>query len=125
MRVLVCGSRYFRQPLAASAAVAFRLDKLQKEADILRIEVEIYHGDAQGADRWAATVAATKGMKVRAFPADWESYGKRAGYLRNIEMLDGKPDLVLAFWNGISKGTKHTIDEAMKRGIPVEVTTLP
>jgi hypothetical protein len=36
-------------------------------------------------------------------------------------MLDEKPDLVIAYWNGKSNGTAHTISEARKRGIPVEV----
>lgn len=41
--------------------------------------------------------------------------------IRNIEMLDQKPDLVLAFWDGASTGTGHTVAEAGKRGIPVEI----
>jgi hypothetical protein len=36
-------------------------------------------------------------------------------------MLNGSPDLVIAFWDGESRGTRHTIDEAKRRGIPVEI----
>lgn len=50
----------------------------------------------------------------------WESFGQRAGYLRNLAMLQLEPDLVIAFTNG-SPGTQHTIDEARRRGIPVEI----
>jgi len=38
-------------------------------------------------------------------------------------MLDWEPELVLAFWDGRSTGTEHTITEANRRGIPVEVLT--
>ena len=55
------------------------------------------------------------------FPADWDTYGKQAGFIRNIQMLDEKPDLVIAFQKNASRGTQHTINEARKRGIPVEV----
>jgi hypothetical protein len=60
---------------------------------------------------------------VRVFPADWERYKRRAGIIRNLEMLDQEPDLVIAFWDGKSRGTAHTIGEARRRGIPVEVVS--
>lgn len=52
------------------------------------------------------------------FPADWDKYGKRAGYLRNVQMLDeGKPDLVVAFPGG--KGTAMMVKLAKERGVRV------
>jgi hypothetical protein len=86
-------------------------------------EIEVIHGDARGADRWAAEVARQLGCRVRAFPADWDRFGKRAGILRNLQMLDQEPVLVLAFQFNGSRGTQHTISEARRRGIPVEVYT--
>jgi hypothetical protein len=83
---------------------------------------EIIHGGAPGADRTAGWLAEDFGFTVREFKANWDRDGKRAGILRNIKMLDTKPDLVLAFWDGKSRGTKHVIDEAERRGIPVEVS---
>jgi hypothetical protein len=82
---------------------------------------EIIHGGAPGADRIAGWLAEDFGFTVREFKANWDRGGKRAGILRNIKMLDASPDLVIAFWDGKSRGTKHTIDEAKRRGIPVEV----
>lgn len=79
------------------------------------------HGTARGADRLAAGYADSLGLEVEHYPADWKRHGKRAGILRNLEMLDAEPSLVIAFWNGRSCGTKHTIDEARRRGIPVEI----
>jgi hypothetical protein len=81
----------------------------------------IMHGDARGIDRTAGELADALGFFVEVYPADWERHGRRAGVVRNLEMLAKRPDLVLAFWDGSSRGTKHTIDEARKRGIPVEV----
>jgi hypothetical protein len=56
------------------------------------------------------------------FPADWGTFGKRAGPIRNKQMLEeGKPDLVIAFWDGNSPGTKNMIDQAQAKGISVKV----
>lgn len=79
------------------------------------------HGAARGADRIAARYAESLGYEVENYPADWKKHGRRAGVIRNLTMLDLGPELVIAFWNGRSRGTKNTIDEAKKRGIPVEV----
>lgn len=110
MKVLVCGSRtYHRIP-----EIGRRLARLPRGSEII-------HGGARGADSYAAIYARALGIPERAYPADWRGKGKRAGILRNLAMLDEKPDLVIAFWDGQSTGTKHTIDEARRRGIPVEV----
>jgi len=54
-------------------------------------------------------------------PAAWEVHGNRAGIVRNLEMLDKMPDLVAAFWNGESRGTKFVIDAALKRHLDLRV----
>ena len=81
----------------------------------------IVHGAAPGADRIAGAVARSLGWPVEEHPADWERHGKRAGPLGNIEMLDTKPVLVIAFTliPGGTPGTRHTITAARRRGIPV------
>lgn len=112
--VLVCGSRGWTDKDAIAAELA---------EFVSYPEVRVLHGDARGADRLARDVAAFYGYDVRAFPADWETHGKRAGILRNLAMLDEKPDLVLAFQVNESRGTQHTIDEARRRGIHVKVFT--
>jgi hypothetical protein len=111
VKVLVCGSREG----VTWEPVVRRLKELPRG-------VEIIHGGARGADSYAAEVCKRfTGFKETVFPANWEAHGRMAGYMRNLEMLDQEPDLVIAFWNGTSKGTKHTIDAARQRGIPVEV----
>lgn len=71
----------------------------------------------------ADEIARGYALTVRLFPADWEQHGRSAGILRNNDMLDTNPDLVIAFWDGKSRGTWHTINEARRRGIPVDVVS--
>ena len=52
--------------------------------------------------------------------AKWDKYGKSAGFKRNLEML-AVGDNVLAFWDGKSRGTRHTIDNALTKGMSTHV----
>jgi hypothetical protein len=113
LRVLVCGSRDWED----HEAITRRLSALPGE----HRPVTIVQGGARGADRMAARAARYWGFDVEEHPADWEKHGKIAGPIRNREMLDSGIDLVLAFQRDGSRGTQHTIDEARRRGIPVEV----
>lgn len=117
MKVLVCGSRDFDNEFTASLTINHRMGQLEPGTIVI-------HGSARGTDRIAAEVAERAGCDVRAFPADWENLGKQAGVIRNLTMLAEQPDLVIAFWNGSSPGTSHTVTEARKRGILTEVIPL-
>lgn len=110
--VLVCGSRNWTD----IGAIRRRLVALPPNSVIL-------HGAAPGADSIARGLADDFGFSVRAFPADWNKHGKSAGFIRNVQMLDEAPDLVIAFQRDGSRGTQHTIDQARRRGISVEVIT--
>lgn len=82
--------------------------------------ISIVSGMAPGADTMGYTFAVKHNVLTYQFPADWITYGKRAGMLRNKEMglfADG----LLAFWDGQSKGTKQMIDYMQKLGKPVHV----
>jgi len=81
--------------------------------------VEIHHGTARGADRMAGHVAKKYGLTVVEHPADWQRYGKRAGMVRNGELLDTEPDLVVGFWLDESRGTGHCLKLADAMGIPL------
>ncbi len=63
--------------------------------------------------------------RVVVFKADWDTHGKAAGPIRNREMLDRRPDLLLAFWNGRSPGTKDCINQAVKMKIPINIFLRP
>lgn len=112
MRVLVCGSRGFED-------IDLMLRTLAEMYDLPE-EFTIVEGCARGADHLAEVAADQMRIPIEHHPADW-SKGRGAGFQRNIEMLDSGIDLVLAFWDGQSRGTKHTIDQATKRGIEVRV----
>ncbi len=75
---------------------------------------EIVSGGAQGADALGERYALNKQIPLKVFSADWETHGKKAGILRNIEMADYS-DALIALWDGKSKGTFHMISEMMKR----------
>ncbi len=118
MRVLVCGSRS-RSTKLDKFGVWNHLDTVHR--DLSPIEV-IIQGDCYGPDIFAKEWAIDRKIAHLDFPADWKTHDKSAGFKRNVQMLDeGKPTLVLAFWDGQSRGTKHTIDEAKKRGIEVQI----
>lgn len=77
-------------------------------------------GEARGADLLGKQYAHQHRIEVLSFPAEWNIYGSRAGYLRNEEMAD-HADALVAFWDGKSKGTKHMIQTAEKRGLLMRV----
>jgi nucleoside-diphosphate-sugar epimerase len=112
-RILVCGSRGWND----GHAVYLYLRNQPRDAVIV-------HGAcASGADRHAWLACQALGLRQEQHPADWKRFGKRAGFIRNDEMLDSGIDRVAAFWDGESRGTKHTIEGARKRGIPTFVVT--
>jgi len=81
---------------------------------------EIVSGGARGADKLGEQYAANHNIPVKVFKPKWHEFGRRAGIVRNAEMVE-YGDSLLAIWDGVSKGTKFTIDQAKKKGIPVTV----
>ena len=61
-----------------------------------------------------------RGYELQSHPADWDKYGKSAGYRRNKEMAE-VADACICFWDGQSKGTKHMIDIATDMGLKVKI----
>lgn len=110
MKVLVCGSRDWGD----GTPIYVRISKLPGDAEIIT-------GGARGADTIAERAARDTQRACTVFHAHWDEDGRKAGILRNLRMLDYGPDLVIAFQRNGSRGTQHTIDEARKRGIDVEV----
>ena len=86
-------------------------------------DCEIVSGGCKGADISGEKFAEAHGFEVVRFLPDWKTFGRSAGIRRNAEMVNYisrfEHPLVIAFWNGESRGTKFTIELARKKGIPV------
>jgi hypothetical protein len=92
-------------------------DLVFKTLDSLNIEItEIVSGCAEGPDTFGEEWAIRNRVPVKRFPPDFKRWGKSAGPRRNIQMLE-YADYLIAFWDGKSKGTKHTIDNAEKYNV--------
>lgn len=90
--------------------VATALGVLHSKFGIARLG----HGKAKGADTLAGAWAKLIGIPVKEHPANWDAFGKRAGFIRNAEMLDTeKPDVVVAFPGG--NGTADCVKSAKLR----------
>ncbi|KKN76153.1 hypothetical protein LCGC14_0373480 [marine sediment metagenome] len=84
------------------------------------INDEIVSGGAKGADALGERYAHEQATNFRRFPADWDRYGKGAGWRRNKEMAE-YADVLIAFWDGKSTGTRSMIHLALKHGLEVHV----
>lgn len=116
VRVIIAGGRDFNDLNLMSEKCDYYLsDAIQKGYTI-----EIVSGTAKGADKLGEQYAKSKGYRIAYFPADWNQYGKRAGYLRNQQMANFA-DALIAFWDHSSKGTKHMIDIAKAKKMPVRI----
>ena len=81
---------------------------------------EIVSGGAKGVDTSAREYALAHGLKLTEFLPEYDRYGRGAPLKRNIQIIE-YADLVLAFWDGTSRGTKYVIDNCKKLGKPVRI----
>lgn len=116
IKVIIAGTRDFND----YAFLKRNLDYFLQGINPNNEEIEIVSGNARGADKLGERYAKEHNLPVKLFPANWDKYGKRAGYLRNQEMANYS-DMLIAFWDEKSKGTKHMIDIAKKQGLTVIV----
>ena len=79
-------------------------------------KVAIVSGMARGADSVGVELAMKYDLVVHEYPALWHMYGRSAGYKRNVQMAENATHL-LAFWDGVSKGTEHMINIAKRMGL--------
>ena len=111
MKLLVCGGRGYND----RDHIWFILDIFKA---LYPGELQLIQGGAKGADKLAYYWAKEHRVPCRTYEADWNKYGKAAGFIRNKTMLeDGKAEMVLAFPGG--RGTQHMVDLARKKGIEI------
>lgn len=116
-RIIIAGSRTFSD-----------YELLKRETDKVMMHVEmpvIVSGGARGADTLGERYAKEHGVKLIRFLAEWEKDGVKAGYIRNTRMAEyaskTSAGILLAFWNGRSRGTRDMIDKARQRGMKVHI----
>lgn len=121
IRIIVAGGRDFNNYGLLKLTLKEYIEKLEI-VDLS--QVIIVSGAAKGADTLGEHFAYDYGIDIRRFSAKWDEFGKSAGIIRNCEMANyaGKAIGVLfAFWDGKSRGTKHMIEVARKRGLEVHI----
>ena len=77
-------------------------------------------GGCSGVDKIAHDYARRYFADTEVHKADWDKHGKAAGPIRNAKMMEDA-DLLIAFWDGRSKGTRSAIDEARKLGVETHI----
>lgn len=126
-RIIIAGGRDFDDYELLRKVVNYITTKLLTHNVVFSpYDMVIVSGCAKGADTLCKRFADEHGHQIIKFPADWEQYGKRAGCVRNAEMAkyavaDDCYGVLVAFWDGKSKGTGHMIDTAKRYGLEVHV----
>lgn len=110
MKTIIAGSRSIDSYYQVSTAI--------KESNF---EVTtIISGTASGVDSIGEDYALENDIQVERYPANWKEHGKKAGYLRNVEMAENAKALIV-IWDGLSNGSKHMIDIATKKGLDIHI----
>lgn len=121
MKVVFCGSQTWtdRDAIRAGLETAYEIGKLQHGVEKAS-DLTVVHGDAIGADTIAGEIAEELGHTVIPVPADFKTYGKAAGRIRNKQMIDMDPQVVFAYMTfGGSPSTQNTINQAVARNIQI------
>ena len=114
-RILVTGSRDWDAP----DTIAYALRYLVECENVADDAVLVSGACPTGADRIAEGIWLSLGRPIELHPADWLTHGKKAGFVRNDEMVKAGADICLAFIKNESKGATMTAELAGKAGIPV------
>lgn len=112
-KVIIAGGRNFNDYQLLKST----MDKLLSN---IKDKIVIICGQARGADTLGEIYAKEKDYEVNYYPANWDFYGKSAGYIRNEEMAKNS-DALVAFWDGKSRGTKHMIETAKKYNLKIRI----
>jgi hypothetical protein len=116
VKLVVAGSRSFNDYQKMSLILDNFRRRCVAEGKILHIA----GGGARGADSCAELYAKRNGIPFMSFPADWDRYGRSAGFRRNEEMARFGTELFV-FWDGSSRGTRHMIVSMKKRSKRVTI----
>ena len=121
--LLIAGSRNYNDYSEFCSVTDYILEDARKNG----YRIVIVSGGAKGADTLARKYARENHLKLMEFPADWDGFGKQAGYIRNKEMhryiYRHKNRGCLCFWSlkEYSKGTRHNFQLAFEKRTPLAV----
>lgn len=114
--IIIAGSRGFLNYYLLKEKMDFFLKNFIDRGE----EINIITGKAKGADSLGERYAKENNFGIIEKPADWDQYGKRAGYIRNCEMAD-IADACVIFWDGKSPGSRHMYEICLKQNVPVRI----
>ena len=114
-KVIIAGSRGFSNYKLLKEKCNEYLREKRKEYNII-----IISGGARGADTLGEKYAQDEGFSLEVFPANWNKFGKSAGFIRNEQMAE-VADALIAFWDEKSHGTKHMIEIMENKKLLVRV----
>lgn len=117
-RIAAVGSRTWNDYRAIARELDLVLERVRRDQP--GSEVVLVSGGAQGADSLVRSYARQKSLRIVELVPDWRTLGKAAGMVRNRKIVEIAHEVV-AFWDGVSRGTAHTIDEARKRRMQVSI----
>ena len=109
MRLIIAGSRDIEDYGLLCHVISYKLN--------INI-TKIISGGARGVDKLGERYAKENNIPLDIFPANWDKYGKKAGYIRN-KLMSEHGDYLLALWDGKSTGTKMMIELASDKGLPI------
>ena len=126
VRIIVAGGRDFADYNLLFNSLMNVLTDLEEVNTVEnKSQIEFISGTCRGADVLGEQFAYNFGYSVKRFPAKWDELGKRAGYVRNCDMAkyasEADHGILVAFWDGISKGTRNMIEIAKRYGLDVKV----
>lgn len=110
MRTIIAGSRNITS-----------IKIVEKAIKASKIDITcVICGGAAGVDSIGKYIATINNIPVEMYLAQWDQYGKKAGFIRNEQMAENA-DALIAIWNGVSSGTKHMIETAKRHGLKVSI----
>lgn len=114
MKVIIAGGRYFNDYHLLRKRCNFFLKNTT--------DIEVVSGHQKGTDQLGERYAKEMGYPVKVFYADWNLYRNAAGPIRNGQMAKyAKNEYLIAFWDGVSKGTANMINQAKEQGLKIKI----
>jgi predicted Rossmann fold nucleotide-binding protein DprA/Smf involved in DNA uptake len=110
VKVAIVGSRHFSEP-----------DRVADYVNALPHGASIITGSASGVDAAATKAARSKGIAVQVIPASFDELADPSKSAARNQRLVDACDILVAFWDGSSKGTRNTVDRALDSGKEVHI----